>query len=549
MLAVHSAYAAEITETSYDMENGSCIIRGVTDEAKVPVRIEILNNGYVFEDITVENIDDVYFYNGFAESGADNGFSFTLPVPENPSNYSVRISVFGGDTLTSSFATYDESDMNTEIEDYIKSSSRSSDKLKALISSYYGLLEVDFTKYESLGPEKQQSMFDQLEERIKASSSYDVTAFKNYLATFFLMEDINAAAASDISEMLKANAGVLEIDTKSVPYISWDAMANEAKLAIAEDIKAKQYKLNDLPEGFKNDVVMYELKNALWNEQITILTKYNDETKLSESNWSDVTSETNKKKILGEFKNKVTVGSITSLSQIKGVINDLVALYDTNKSYGGGSSGGSSKGSSGGGVNYTISGDTVVTKPQEAVAPFDDLASVEWAKIPIVALYNKGVVNGKAEREFNPMDTLTREELAVMVARGFNLGEVSGSVFADVAADRWSNGYIAAAKNAGLIFGVDENNFAPAATIKREDIAVILYRAAEKNVKSFDTSSAKEFTDKDKISDYAIEAVNTLYAAGVISGTGSSFEPERSATRAEAAKMIYEILKYCEIIK
>jgi len=54
--------------------------------------------------------------------------------------------------------------------------------------------------------------------------------------------------------------------------------------------------------------------------------------------------------------------------------------------------------------------------------------------------------------------------------------------------------------------------------------------------------SQMSFADAQSISNYAAQAVAELSGMGVINGTGEgNFEAKRSATRAEAAKMIYEI--------
>ena len=55
------------------------------------------------------------------------------------------------------------------------------------------------------------------------------------------------------------------------------------------------------------------------------------------------------------------------------------------------------------------------------------------------------------------------------------------------------------------------------------------------------------FADESKIAGYAKEAVKSMQKAGVINGVvtekGTNFNPANNATRAEAAKMIYQIVK------
>ena len=50
-------------------------------------------------------------------------------------------------------------------------------------------------------------------------------------------------------------------------------------------------------------------------------------------------------------------------------------------------------------------------------------------------------------------------------------------------------------------------------------------------------------TDENEIAPYAKESVKSLYTAGVINGKEMGFAPQSNASRAEAAKMMYELWK------
>ena len=75
--------------------------------------------------------------------------------------------------------------------------------------------------------------------------------------------------------------------------------------------------------------------------------------------------------------------------------------------------------------------------------------------------------------------------------------------------------------------------------ITRQDVCVIAAKLL-KNAENEDSS----FTDWDEVADYAKESVARLAGAKIISGMGDgSFGPRRTCTRAQAAKIIYGILK------
>ena len=74
-------------------------------------------------------------------------------------------------------------------------------------------------------------------------------------------------------------------------------------------------------------------------------------------------------------------------------------------------------------------------------------------------------------------------------------------------------------------------------------MAVILSRMTDKRT----GGSTAAFADADDISDYAREAVGFLAAAGIVKGDEQGrFNPKKSASRAECAKMVYEFMKYAE---
>ncbi len=175
-------------------------------------------------------------------------------------------------------------------------------------------------------------------------------------------------------------------------------------------------------------------------------------------------------------------------------------------------------------------------------ATFNDLDTVSWAKDAITYLAARGIVSGRGNGEYAPNDGVTREEMVKLIVTAFSNGNSGAACdFADVSADRWSYPYIATAFNLGLINGVDDINFDPAGGITRESLAVILYRAYNLAGKSVDAGNAS-FTDNGKIAGYAKDAVNAMVKLGIMEGMGDgTFSPKTVVTRAQAAKVIYEL--------
>ena len=105
--------------------------------------------------------------------------------------------------------------------------------------------------------------------------------------------------------------------------------------------------------------------------------------------------------------------------------------------------------------------------------------------------------------------------------------------------------YISKAVSSGLFKGLGDSRFGVGSYITRQDIALILSRGASiKGISLDDNKIDISFNDVKDISTYALDAVSELYSNRIISGTPEgNFNPGSFATRAEAAKMIYELLK------
>lgn len=176
--------------------------------------------------------------------------------------------------------------------------------------------------------------------------------------------------------------------------------------------------------------------------------------------------------------------------------------------------------------------------------PFIDLDTVPWAYEAISTLSDKGIINGREENKFVPDDEVTREEFTKMCVVMMNLDVTDQSiVFDDEKDGEWYLGYISAARKNNIISGKGDGSFGIGEAISRQDAAVILYNILKD--KNLTDAGGIDFADSDAISDYAVKAVNALSGSGIINGVGDNmFNPLGKLTRAEAAKLIFESIKY-----
>ena len=236
-------------------------------------------------------------------------------------------------------------------------------------------------------------------------------------------------------------------------------------------------------------------------------------------------------------------GDIKNVNEFKTAVAGCKKKSDnTTPSSGGSSSNGSGKGSSA----YSEGVKQPVLEPvgNETVTYFDDLGGFEWAKTAIEYLAEKKIVNGVADKAFEPNANVTREQFAKMLteALGFK-AEKNDISFSDVDENSWAYPFVCAAYENGIINGIDENSFGTGMNISREDMAVMAYRAMIKSGYEFAEDSELKFVDSNNIKDYAKDGVAAMSDAKIINGyTDGSFLPDNIATRAEAAQIIYNII-------
>lgn len=247
--------------------------------------------------------------------------------------------------------------------------------------------------------------------------------------------------------------------------------------------------------------------------------------------------------------------SFSSFSELGKKFNELKNLAGTST----GNSGGAGGGGGGGGAirpNNGISDNNsgIVTSvpdhlPEklpldtEKESVFSDLAGYDWAKEAIEALYSKGIISGRTDDTYAPGDDITRSEFVKLVVLAFNVPDSDGRVpFIDTSEGEWDYEYICDAYNAGIINGISTTEFGCKMPISRQDMAVIIQRAA--NIADVDTDLAEKFADDWRISNYAYNAAYALKDKGIMIGDDNGmFNPKNTATRAEAAKVIYESVK------
>ncbi|MGG1515574.1 S-layer homology domain-containing protein [Paenibacillus oryzisoli] len=176
---------------------------------------------------------------------------------------------------------------------------------------------------------------------------------------------------------------------------------------------------------------------------------------------------------------------------------------------------------------------------------FKDLAEAAWATNAIEGLAVRDVIDGIGSHLFHPNGEVTRAEFTAMLMRALDMEDANATTaFSDIAADSWSFKAIASAQKLGIIEGMEDGSFGADRPISRQDMAVILYRAATKlNMMIPSAKQDQSFVDDSDIAAYAKVSVHELKAAGLMDGISeNTFMPTAYTTRAQAATVVFRFI-------
>lgn len=173
---------------------------------------------------------------------------------------------------------------------------------------------------------------------------------------------------------------------------------------------------------------------------------------------------------------------------------------------------------------------------------FTDLGDKQWYHDSIDYAVENGLLEGTSPTTMEPNATLIRAQLAQILYNIEDKPAVTGEmVFEDVPASEWFYSAILWANQNDIINGTSPTTFEPLENISRQDLALMLYRYAGEPAVTGDLDG---FTDGDQVGDWAEEAMAWAVAEGIVQGdTPTTLNPTGTATRAEAAAMLQRFLE------
>ena len=178
-------------------------------------------------------------------------------------------------------------------------------------------------------------------------------------------------------------------------------------------------------------------------------------------------------------------------------------------------------------------------------ASFTDVKEGDWYYDSVGYMVKTGLMRGIGPDSFDPGGTVTRAMLVPILYRLEGEPAVEHlSQFRDVPQDSYYAPAVAWASENGIVSGYSNYAFGPDDSITREQLALILYRYADRQ--GYDLTEKAElsvYTDFHEVSTYAVDAMGWANGGGIITGgEGMTLQPQRSATRAEVAVILVRFL-------
>lgn len=164
---------------------------------------------------------------------------------------------------------------------------------------------------------------------------------------------------------------------------------------------------------------------------------------------------------------------------------------------------------------------------------FTDVPAGSWYEDAVNYVSEKGLMNGTSKNGFSPNATTTRGMIVTILARVEGVNTNGTPWYA--AGQKWA-----------MDNGISDGTNMPG-VITREQMATILYRYAKQ--KGYDVSKSAAltaFSDADKVSGYAAEAMQWAVAEGLLQGSNGKLNPQGSATRAQVATILMRFMEKIE---
>ena len=176
-------------------------------------------------------------------------------------------------------------------------------------------------------------------------------------------------------------------------------------------------------------------------------------------------------------------------------------------------------------------------------ADFKDYNAKSWYAEAVSAAVDNGLLYGKSSTIIDPNGDMTRAEMAAIINRSFGCYvKADISKYTDVSNSKWYFDDVAMAVQMGTYTGRSSSAMAPDSPITRQEAMTVVARALELDYETYAKTDLSAFSDRGKISDWALPYVRAMVGADYIHGRGKILAPQDNITRAEFAQIFANII-------
>ncbi len=198
------------------------------------------------------------------------------------------------------------------------------------------------------------------------------------------------------------------------------------------------------------------------------------------------------------------------------------------------------------GKTYT---DQIISDTRRVEDIFTDVPSTSWYRDYVQYVYDHALMGGVSKTEFRPDGTLTRAQVAQILYNQAGSPDVTEeSQFTDVKSTAWYYRAVTWAAENQVVGGYTDGTFRPNQSITRQEVAVMLCARAGRPVASGSLDGI--FADSSSVAKWATNAMVWAYQNQILSGERAGddlyLRPKNNATRAQAAVMITRYAEQAE---
>ena len=177
---------------------------------------------------------------------------------------------------------------------------------------------------------------------------------------------------------------------------------------------------------------------------------------------------------------------------------------------------------------------------------YADVTPKDWYYSGVEYAVSEGLLQGVGENCISPTGKVTRAMLVTVLHRVSGTPKPTGSGgFIDVKAGKWYTDAILWAKENRIVEGYADGSFRPDNTVTRQQLAVILYRYHRyfRGMRAEENGDLSSYADRAGIADYARAALSWATGCGIVSGLPENLlAPQGTANRAQLSVLLQRYL-------